>query len=104
MQLHSSLREWGGFGYRSQGRSKPGNCLPEMAHIPHRLLVAIDLAFIHSHAQVPVEGTGDDHRGYEEHVVYDVEHMGRTTAPNCHDYYADLAAEHSAIGQHNKAD
>lgn len=55
MEFHSNLRELGGLGYRSQGRSEPGYGLPEMVHVLHRLRVATDLAFIRSHSQIPVK-------------------------------------------------
>jgi hypothetical protein len=56
-----------------------------MAHIPHGLIVAKHLAFVAAHAQVPIDGSGHNHRRYEEHVIDGVENVGRATASDCHD-------------------
>ena len=87
----------------SDGISKPAYGLSEVIHVAHGLCVFKHISLVEAHAQVPVDRTRHDHRGQEEHVVYGVENVGRSTAPDGDDCRSDLSPQRPAVGQGDEA-
>lgn len=95
------LQPWGMVMYQ---RRRPWllramRSFPEVCHIPHGLIVAKLIPFIEPHAQVPLQGPGNDHGRYKEHVIDDVEGLDRAPASVFHHRCPELSTERSAVSQ-----